>query len=268
MVRGSENPREHVTIAELTPLDADSFSEQLRTDLKSAKTQDVLVFIHGYNVSFRDAIRRTAQLKHDLKFPGPAICFSWPSHADPVRYWFDLANADSSSAQLRDFINRVAQTNESGRVHLIAHSMGNRVLGGALHMIDPAAKARIGHVVLAAPDVPRPQFLDPIAKLIAAANHHATLYISSHDRALQISKYFSNAQRAGEREPELTLCDGFETVDASAVDTSLLGHSYYGDMPTVIDDLAALINENQLAAQRLQGSEIQVEGRTYWQLGP
>ena len=226
------------------------------------------MFIHGYNVSFRDAIRRTAQLKFDLEFPGPGICFSWPSHADPVRYMFDASNADSSIGALRDFLNHVAHTNGVGRVHVIAHSMGNRVLAGALPLIDAAAKERIGYVVLAAPDIHRPQFLDPIARTIAALNYRATLYVSSHDRALQISKCFNNVQRAGERDPELTLCDGFETIDASAVDTSLLGHSYYGDIPSVIDDLKKLIRENKLAAERLANSASQVGNRTFWRLNP
>jgi esterase/lipase superfamily enzyme len=35
--------------------------------------KDAFVFIHGYNVSFEDAARRTGQFAYDLKFVGAPI---------------------------------------------------------------------------------------------------------------------------------------------------------------------------------------------------
>ena len=48
-----------------------------------------LLFIHGYNVTFEDALHRTAQLAYDLKFPRPALCYIWPSKGATVLYTQD-----------------------------------------------------------------------------------------------------------------------------------------------------------------------------------
>jgi esterase/lipase superfamily enzyme len=39
------------------------------------------VFIHGYNVSFDAAVKLTAQLSRDMRFPGAPILYSWASAA-------------------------------------------------------------------------------------------------------------------------------------------------------------------------------------------
>jgi hypothetical protein len=56
--------------------------------------QDVLLFIHGYNNSFKAAAQQAAQLKADLKFPGPVVLFSWPSLAEGGGYFTDKLNAE------------------------------------------------------------------------------------------------------------------------------------------------------------------------------
>ena len=38
------------------------------------------MFVHGFNVSFADAARRTAQIAYDLAFGGPGA-LSWPYSA-------------------------------------------------------------------------------------------------------------------------------------------------------------------------------------------
>ena len=40
-----------------------------------------LVFVHGFNVKFQDAVLRSAQLAYDLKYQGPIVLFSWPAGA-------------------------------------------------------------------------------------------------------------------------------------------------------------------------------------------
>ena len=45
-----------------------------------------MVFIHGFNVPFEDAIYRTAQLAHDLDFDGAPILYSWPSRGTMLGY--------------------------------------------------------------------------------------------------------------------------------------------------------------------------------------
>jgi hypothetical protein len=56
--------------------------------------------------------------------------------------------------------------------------------------------------------------------------------------------------RAGDAGEGLVVHPGIETVDASRVDTSLLGHSYYGDNKTVLADLFQVITYGLPAKRR------------------
>ena len=107
-------------------------AEQFRGEAKS----DLLVFIHGFNVSFEDALLRAAQLKYDLNFPGEMVLFTWPSRGSLLSYLADLSSAELSGTPLAEFLAAIAE-GPWRRVHLLAHSMGGRVsLGG---LVDSAA---------------------------------------------------------------------------------------------------------------------------------
>ena len=64
-----------------------------------------------------------------------------------------------------------------------------------------------------------------------------TLYASSHDEALKASKKLHEFPRAGEAGKSLLVVKGIDTIDVSTVDSSLLGHSYFGDNTSVISDI-------------------------------
>ena len=44
-----------------------------------ASNRTPLIFVHGFNVSYQNAILRAAQIAYDLKYQGPVILFTWPS---------------------------------------------------------------------------------------------------------------------------------------------------------------------------------------------
>ena len=91
-----------------------------------------------------------------------------------------------------------------------------------------------------------------------------TLYASSNDEALRLSKQYQGYQRAGDVRPQIVITPGVDSIDVSAVDTSLLGHSYYGDNTSVISDIARLLRTG-LPPERRCG--IQAAGDTlvrYW----
>jgi esterase/lipase superfamily enzyme len=93
----------------------------------------------------------------------------------------------------------------------------------------------------------------------------ATLYASSNDRALKASTSIHGYTRAGLSGEHLLALAGVETVDASPIDTSLIGHSYYGNNPIMIRDLQALIHEGVPASARTWLQEIlQKPDVFYW----
>ena len=146
--------------------------------------EDAVVFLHGYNVSFEQAAVRTAQIAADLNLAGATAFFSWPSFARKRAYLADEASIEASEEAIAAFLVDFAARSGAERVHLIAHSMGNRGLLRAMDRIARGAVARagkpFGQIILAAPDVDRRTF-GMFAKAYAALGTGTTLYVSSKD---------------------------------------------------------------------------------------
>src|SRR5206468_8551156 len=119
--------------------------------------KEAFVFVHGYNTSFRDAARRTAQLAYDLAFDGAPILYSWPSLGQETAYPAGEGNAEWTVAHLVKFLDEVVSLSGTRTLHLIAHSMGNRAVIGALRDMARVPRStspsQFRQVVLAAPDI-------------------------------------------------------------------------------------------------------------------
>ncbi len=115
--------------------------------------------------------------------------------------------------------------------------MGTRVLTGALKELileDPSARGKFDEIILAAPDIDAQTFKRDIAPTILAGEGGTTLYASSGDDALLASKTFAGYPRAGDTTEGVTVVPGMDTIDASAIRTDFVGHSYYADSDSVI----------------------------------
>jgi esterase/lipase superfamily enzyme len=66
--------------------------------------REVLLYIHGYTVSYNSALKRAAQLKNDLKFEGTVILYSWPTMGQPLAYHRDGRMIKRTAHLLREFI--------------------------------------------------------------------------------------------------------------------------------------------------------------------
>lgn len=237
-----EDPAKHVVLRRVVRLPEGEFFGDLAACVEASAARQAFVFLHGYNVGFDDAVKRTAQIAYDLKFDGAAVCYSWPSHAGLANYTQDEANVAWTVTQLETFLRGVAERTGARRVHVIAHSMGNRALLQAVERMALRGDGpTFGQVVLAAPDVDAGEFRNRYAPALARVARRVTLYASSNDQALLASTKIHGYDRAGLSGPNLVVTPGCDTVDVSPIDTSLIGHSYYGDNPLMIRDLAAVI---------------------------
>ncbi len=198
------------------------------------------------NVSFKDAARRTAQMAYDLKFPGVPVFYSWPSQANWYGYRNDSQNIQNSVDQIQTFLSEIAARSNAKSINLVAHSMGNVGLTAALARMD---SAKFNQIVLAAPDIDAEIFKHEIAPRILTRADRVTLYTSKTDLALIASKYFNHGPRAGDSGSDLVLVPGIQTIDATAVDSSLLGHSYYGSNINVLYDLGQLLSGKSIEAR-------------------
>jgi esterase/lipase superfamily enzyme len=265
-----ENPENHVVLQEVHPQSDAAFFEEVSERVAGSDAKDAFIFVHGYNVSFEDAAQRTAQLAYDLGFKGAPILYSWPSKASLFGYSDDEKSVSLTVENLKKFLNELAQRSGAVRIHLIAHSMGNRALLPALEQLEkektPKGMAQFREVVLAAPDVDRDAFTQ-IASQIAQPVNRLTLYVSSSDQALLVShKLFHTQPRAGELGTQPIIVSGMDTIDVSGVNTDTLGHSYYGDSRPVISDLVQIFKDEK--APRSGLSQASIGPLMYWLLRP
>jgi esterase/lipase superfamily enzyme len=263
-----EDPSRHVVLLSVTPQKATEFFVNLATRVSEARNREAFVFIHGFNVTFEDAARRTAQMAYDLSFDGAPIFYSWPSQGALVSYPADETNVQWSVPHLQAFLSEVALRSGAKTIHLIAHSMGNRALTESLLRLTAdnrsKGKSMFREIVLTAPDIDAEIFKSDIFPRLGFKGAHVTLYASSRDEALRVSKNFHEYPRAGDSGEGLVVLKGLDTVDATTVDTSLIGHSYYAENRSVISDLFYLLRDGTPPNQRFGLQAVSTPQGTYW----
>ena len=263
-----EDPERHVMLLALTGLDSAAWVSEIATGLAGCSAHDVLLFIHGYNVDFECAARRAAQFAYDLEFQGACVLYSWPSEGSTLKYTVDEDNSLWTVDHFEEVLTTVLTKLGAARVHAIAHSMGSRVLAEGLRRVDisalPPGSAALREVVFAAPDINADTFRSFITKFHTRAGRF-TLYASSGDRALASSQKLHKYPRAGDAGDGLVVATGLETVDASAIDTALMGHSYFCENRVVIQDLFNLIMKGEGCGAPRFGLQAQATAAgTYW----
>ena len=85
------DPSLHVVLLDISRTPEDEFYTDLTTKVQSSLSKEALVFIHGYDNTFENAARRTAQIAYDLGFDGAPILYSWPSAGRAADYPADEA---------------------------------------------------------------------------------------------------------------------------------------------------------------------------------
>jgi esterase/lipase superfamily enzyme len=263
-----EDPEKHVVLLSVTPRSEQEFYSELAAKVDSSPGKDAFVFVHGFDNSFEEAAWRTAQISYDLGFQGAPIMYSWPSKGKLSDYTADEATIDWTSAHLEKFLEAVAAQSHATTVHLIAHSMGNRALTRALaaiaaqHPVPPMFK----QVFLAAPDIDVGLFRQ-LAVTFPSAAAHVTLYASSRDKAILTSERIHHFDRVGDSR-HICVVANIDTIDASAVDTGLIGHAYYADNRTILSDIYQVIKTGAAPGQRFGMHAMTVQSMTYWAFTP
>ena len=203
---------------------------------KSAKTvssgRETLVFVHGFNVSFAEAAYLTVQLAGDLEFAGPVLMFSWPSQRSFLGDQADDYIVDQSTDGLATFLEKLHSQEDLGTIHLVAHSMGSQLLARALEKVSSShptlTQKLFGQLILAAPDMDVGSFNKKYANPIDAHQLASDHLRSANDNALLTSRVLRMGRpRVGEYAALVAGPAWLDSVDASTVDTSLLGHSYF-----------------------------------------
>lgn len=266
----SEDPEKHIVLHSTTRIEKDDFFKKLSSNIKKSSKKSSFLFVHGYNVSFGDAAKRTAQISYDLLFDGEAVFYSWPSQANTAAYTRDEANIKWAESNIKNFLEDYITRSDAEQIYLVAHSMGNRGLTNAIISLfkeKPHLKTNIKEIILAAPDIDADVFKRDIApQMVELVQKPITLYVSADDIALKASKALHGYPRAGDSGDGIVLIDGIETIDATGIDTSFLSHSYFADTTSIISDIFDLIKTGKRAISRKQLKLIELRNSIYWKV--
>ena len=257
------DPAKHFVLSAVSPSDDQAFYAKLQRRVAASHRQDLFVFVHGFHNTFQDAAFRTAQIAHDLGFPGAPIFFSWPSQGAVLDYAADENNVQIAVFDLQAFLEQLRERSGAQRIHLIAHSMGSRALARAIAQISAqhSGKPLFNEMILAAPDIDA-QVLDRLAESIAGAVDRITLYASSRDEALSASRFIHGQtyQRAGETIPMPLINRHMDTIDVSDVTS---GHSYIAGSGHILGDLSDILSSSR-PLNEVIARKVAVGDGQYW----
>lgn len=227
---------------------------------KSMRKQqrDSLIFVHGYNNSFRDSLRNGFRLAE--QFPEMnIIVFSWPSDGS-MTPWLAYSNDRDDAAasgpalargllKLTDYLGDVSKGADCGqRIHLMAHSMGAYVLRHSLqyYRSRTARLTRIlGQIILLAADEDSDAFeFDYKLKTLPQLGEKVSVYYNRQDRVIALSDISKgNPERLGQAGLQLPfrvpakVCQ----IDCSRVVSGIAEHNYYRENQWVVTDLQAVL---------------------------
>jgi esterase/lipase superfamily enzyme len=145
--------------------------------------------------------------------------------------------------------------------------MGGAAVGQAIAELERDDLV-FDQIVLAAPDIDADVFREQLLPKLARHGRRTTLYCSKNDLALRVSYAFNDMYRAGDSSRGPLVAKDLDTVDASEIDTDLLGHSYYGDAVRLLDDVALIMKQNlppTAPDRRLRA--VALLGPVYWVFG-
>ena len=282
---------------------AQDIERTLQAKIASTSSKEVVLYVHGFNNSFDDAVKSAARMCGDL---GPdrftCIVFSWPAGGEKGAFFgynFDRESGEFSVTDLKKAVRFIARTPGLKKIHFIAHSRGADILTSVIQQLNGETYAvgksfmseyKIGEAVLAAPDIDidvavgkfAATISDPDTPRIGKADYgvvynpvriHLTVYATAGDAALDMSRSFYGNTRLGlvdasASDDGVTLVSPLkDVVDLISVEQSgadFFGHNYFLSSPNVRGDIVALIRDKKAAGA--PGRELQEIRRPFWRL--
>jgi len=249
--------------------------KELRTSMKADEV-DTLIFIHGFNVSFEDAVKSAGRMSDkykelsDGKYIPNVFVFSWPSDGSVIKYFDDRHDAVASGyafarglMKLITFLRATPKKEAcEQKINLIAHSMGNYVLRHALQQVKKIVEGGVlsrvfDNIILTAADEDSDSFeLDYKLAQLPDLAQRITVYFNNDDLTLKISDDLKgNPDRLGHdgaTKPH-QLSAKIVLVDASEVVTGDIHerHSYHLLNDTVVKDIVSVLQSERSDSKKL-----------------
>ena len=281
---------EEIQLRKVQSLTRQGLVEELKKQVASSPYRSVLVNVNGFRERFPSALRKTAFLAHVLDIDSPMLVFDWPGDQGSTARGYRRAQrvAQDSGADLAETIKLILDDVRPERMWLVANSMGGEVVVSAftlLHQEPDLAdrETEIEDVVLTAPDVSHQRFGEQFKEEISSLADNLTVYVSSNDRALLMSRILNRGRRLGESTVDPGNPDqsdeAAKVLDMVASDSSLVTlvdvtpvnrtrnfHNFSLETPEFFDDLFLRLTNAETPHSRLQYRVMTPRGAQYWVL--
>ena len=283
---------EEIQLDQVKSLQEDAMISEIRSQVEASPGKSLLININGFRERFPSALRKTAFLAHVLDIDTPMMVFDWPGDqgSGPRRYLRAQAIATESGVELATTIERIVRDVRPERLWIIANSMGGEVVVSAfseLYKLGDMADSgtEIDHVILTAPDVSHQEFGEQFRHKLLALTKNLTVYVSSNDRALLMSRVINRGRRLGESTVDPSNPDQWDEaasalelvtpgsdqvllIDITPVNRTRNFHNFSLETPEFFDDLYLRLSNEETPRSRLQYKVTTASGTEYWVLTP
>lgn len=205
----------------------------------------VVIFVHGFNNTYANAVYRFAQLMRDARIDAAPVLFTWPSRGNILDYVYDRESTIYSRTGLGELLSAATDSPDVTDVTILAHSMGTWLTMEALRdmaLRKGRVSPKIRSVVLASPDIDIDVFQRQVQEM-GPKRPRITIFSSSNDLALRLSGWIAgDVQRLGtadiSRYRDAFARQGITVVDASdAAQSDPLGHNAFAENPDILRSL-------------------------------
>ena len=278
---------EEIQLKAVNKLEQTIFVKQIQKLVQDSPYRSLLIVVHGFREAFDSGLRKTAFLGHVLDINSPVLVFDWPGNqgSTPRGYLRARQVAIASGAELAHTLKLIINEINPDRLWLIANSMGAQVVVDAFSLLYQEAdlsdtQTEIENVVLTAPDVDHAKFNNQFKQEIKALARNLTVYVSSNDRALLISRIINRGKRLGEStlspdqmgeavrvanlvDPGSSL---ISLVDVTPVNRTRNFHNFSLETPEFFDELFLRLTNTTIPISRPMYQVEAPNGSTYWVL--
>lgn len=220
-----------------------------------------LVFIHGFNNTYGDAVFRLAQIVHDSGMRATPVLFTWPSRASITGYQYDKESTNYSRSGLEQALRALAADPSVRDITVLAHSMGAWLAMESLRQMgirDGHVDPKIRNVILASPDIDIQVFAKQYVEM-GEPHPRFTIFVSQDDKALAVSSIITGrVSRLGAinptEEPYRSKLEkaGITAIDLTKVKTGDgLNHGKFAESPEIVK----LIGQRLISGQPLTDSK-------------
>lgn len=253
------DPRTDFAVVEARSMDIPQARRWVETRRSGGR---VLVFVHGFNNRYEDAVLRFAQFVHDANADVTPVLFTWPSRARLLDYNYDKESTNYSRTALEQTLRALAQDRSVTDITVLAHSMGTWLAMEALRQMgvrDGHVASKIHNVILASPDLDVDVFARQWTEL-GPNKPKFTIMVSRDDKALAASRLLSGGiERVGQIDPTAEPykskleAAGITVVDLTSIKTEdNLNHTKFAESPEIVQ----LIGGQLASGQQLSASNV------------